>query len=97
MLHKYLLTVITSFHLLILVPKYMIRPMSVQGAQGIYIIHWEQFSHPAHDKVGRKICPRDGGPLIKGSSCFASSQYASKRLKDWTATFGPGPKKPQRL
>lgn len=57
--------------------------------------------HLAYDQVGRGDgCPRDAVSFRKGptySDFFASVQYTSERPANWTATFGPGPKKPQRL
>lgn len=57
--------------------------------------------HLAYDQVGQGDgCPRDAVSFRKGptySDFFASVQYTSERPANWTATFGPGPKKPQRL
>ena len=55
----------------------------------------------SHEIVGRgNSCSPDQDSLRKGPTCsdtFASIQYVSARSADWTATFSPGPKEPQRL
>lgn len=60
-----------------------------------------QSIHLALDEVGRGSgCQRDRVSVRKGSASsdtFGRIQYASKRLTNWTPTFGPGPKNSQRL